>query len=147
MQLFWIIVAGFFFIAEIATTGFLLFWVGIGALLALLISLLTSNIIIQTSVFVISSIILILATKPLVNKFTKKDNFIPTNIYSITGKKGIVIEEINTNTGTGKVKVNGEIWTAFCSENQIIPINANIEIISIEGVKAYVKLIHMPEKI
>ena len=67
----WLIAAGIFFIIEIATVGFLIFWLGIGALLAMIVSFFTSNIIIQTAVFVISSTILIFATKPLVNKITK----------------------------------------------------------------------------
>jgi membrane protein implicated in regulation of membrane protease activity len=146
MSLFWIIVAGFFFIAEIATVGFLLFWVGVGALLALIVTLFTGNILIQTTVFVISSIVLILATKPLVNKFTKKDKFIPTNIYSIIGKKGIVLEEINPVLETGTVKVAGEVWSALSKENSNLPVGSEIEIVSVEGVKVFVKLIRLPEK-
>lgn len=146
MALFWIIVAGFFFIAEIATVGFLLFWVGIGATLALVTSLFTNSIIIQTVVFVISSIVLILSTKPLVNKFTKKDSTVSTNVYSLTGKKGIVLEEINSNLGKGSIKVNGETWTAICEENLIIPVNSEVEILEIKGVKALVKPIHIAEK-
>ena len=67
----WLIAAGIFFVAEIITIGFLIFWLGIGALLAMIVSFFTSNIIIQTAVFVISSTILIFTTKPLVNKITK----------------------------------------------------------------------------
>ena len=65
----WLIIAGIFFVGEIFTVGFLLFWFGIGALIALITSLITSNVIIQTVVFLISSVILLFATKPLVNKF------------------------------------------------------------------------------
>ena len=64
----WLLLAGLFFIGEMITVGFLIFWLGIGALLAMIVSFFTTNIIIQTAVFVISSIILILATKPFVKK-------------------------------------------------------------------------------
>ena len=53
----WVIIAGLFFILEMATVGFLVFWFGIGALFAMIVSLFTSNIAIQTAVFVILSII------------------------------------------------------------------------------------------
>ena len=43
----WIIIAGFCFIIEIATVGFLVFWFGIGALIAMIVSLFTTNIAIQ----------------------------------------------------------------------------------------------------
>ena len=59
MWSFWLIVAGIFFIIEMATVGFLMFWLGIGALLAMITSFLTSSIVIQTIVFVVISGILI----------------------------------------------------------------------------------------
>ena len=70
----WLIAAGVFLILEIFTMGFLVFWLSIGCLLAALISLITDSIIIQTAVFVLSSGVLILATKPLVKKFAVRDN-------------------------------------------------------------------------
>lgn len=137
----WLIAAGIFFIGEIFTAGFLIFWLGFGALLAMLVSFFTSNIIIQMTVFVLSSGLLIFATKPLVNKIAKKD-IIPTNVYSVVGKKAIVTEEINWTTGKGQIKSEGEIWSAKSTENINIPVGSEVEILSIEGVKAYVKPIN-----
>ena len=70
MWQFWLIAAGIFFVGEIITVGFLIFWLGIAALITMVVSFFTSNLIIQTAVFVISSAILIFATKPLVNKLS-----------------------------------------------------------------------------
>lgn len=134
----WLIASGVFFIIEIFTVGFLIFWLGIGALFAMLISFLTNNIIIQTTVFVISSGLLIFATKPLVNKITKKE-VIPTNVYSIVGKKGIVVEDIDWSTGTGQIKSEGEVWSAKTNEQINIPKGTEVEIESIDGVKVIVK--------
>lgn len=137
MWMFWLIVAGIFFIGEMITVGFLIFWLGVGALVALLVSLVTSNLFIQTAAFVFSSIILILATKPLTDKFSKKDT-VPTNVYTLAGKKGIVIEEINPKDGKGQIKVGGEVWSALCDESLVIPKDSEVEIVRIQGVKAYV---------
>ena len=63
MWQFWLIVSGIFFIGEIITIGFLLFWFAIGALLAMISSFFTDNLIIQTSIFVISSGLLLFFTK------------------------------------------------------------------------------------
>ena len=62
----WLIISGLFLVLEMITVGFLVFWLAIGALFAMLVSFFTSNLIIQTTVFVISSIGLIFLTKPLV---------------------------------------------------------------------------------
>lgn len=134
----WLIASGIFFICEIITVGFLVFWLGVGALVAMLVSFFTSNIIVQMSVFVISSGLLIFATRPLVNKINRKD-VVPTNVYSLIGKKAIVIEDIDWVTGKGQIKFEGETWSAKSKEQVNIPAGSEVEIVSIEGVKAFVK--------
>ena len=116
----WLIASGIFFICEIITVGFLVFWLGVGALIAMLVSFFTSNIIIQMSVFVVSSGLLIFATRPLVNKISKKD-VVPTNVYSLIGKKAIVTESIDCTTGKGQIKFEGEVWSAKSKEQINIP--------------------------
>ena len=140
----WLLIAGLFFIGEIITVGFLVFWLGVGALIAMIVSFFTPNIIIQTSVFVISSAILIPATKPFVKKFidikpTK------TNAFSIVGKKAIVINEINPINSPGQIKINGEVWSAISENEEIIPKDSQVEILQIKGVKAIVKAVKIAE--
>ena len=137
----WLIVAGVFLVLEIFTMGFLVFWLSIGCLLAALVSLVTDSIIIQTTVFVFSSGLLIFATKPLVKKFAEKDNA-KTNVYSLTGKKAIVTEDIDWSTGSGQIKFDGQVWSAKTEEQVNIPKGTEVEIEKIEGVKAYVKPIY-----
>ena len=134
----WLIIAGLFFIGEIATVGFLIFWFGVGALIAMIVSLFTSNIIIQTTIFIISSTILIFATKPFIKKFAdvKKTN---TNVYSIIGKKALVIKTIDPIHSVGQIKLNGEVWTAESENNEIIEEGSKVEVLEIKGVKAIVK--------
>jgi len=133
----WLIAAGVFLVLEIFTLGFLVFWLSIGCLLAMLISFITDSIIIQTTVFVFSSSFLIFATKPLVKKFTAKDTT-KTNVYSLAGKKAIVIEDIDWVAGTGQIKFEGQVWSAKTSEQINIAKGTEVEIEKIEGVKAFV---------
>lgn len=140
MWQFWLIVAGLFFVGEIFTLGFLIFWFGIGALFAMLVSFFTTNIIIQTTVFLITSTIFILATKPLVKKFVdvKKTN---TNVFSIIGKKALVIKDIDPIHSSGQIKLNGEVWSAETENDEIIKEGSEVEVLKINGVKAIVKLV------
>lgn len=133
----WLIAAGVFFVAEMITTGFLIFWLGIGALLAMLTSFITTSVMIQTIVFVISSCILIPLTKPLADKFTSKKS-VPTNSYSLINKHGIVTMDIDPIEGVGQVKVNGEIWSAKSENESSILKGTEIEVIKIDGVKLVV---------
>lgn len=138
MWQYWLIASGAFFIGEILTVGFLLFWFGIACLLAMVVSFFTSNIIIQMVVFLVSSVILILSTKPFVKKFINKKTIL-TNANSLIGKKAIVIKEINNLQGTGQIKIGGEIWSARNESDTTISENQEVEIIKIEGVKLIVK--------
>ena len=136
----WLIIAGVCFIVEMATVGFFVFWFGIGALLSMLVSIFCpENILLQSIVFVVSSVILLFLTKPLVDRFTRKDKKVETNAYSIIGKKGIVLQDINSTYGIGQVKISGEVWSAKSEDNDVIKKGSQIEVVKIEGVKAVVK--------
>lgn len=141
MWIFWLIAAGIFFIIEMATIGFLVFWLGIGALLAMVTSFLTDSILIQVLVFVITSTLLLIFTRPLVNKFIKVPKEVKTNAYSIIGKKGIVISNINNIEGSGQIKIDGDVWSAKSADDEDIAKDTEVEIVEIDGVKAVVKKI------
>lgn len=137
----WLIISGAFFIGEIVTVGFLLFWFGIGALITMIASFFTSNIIIQTIIFLITSTILLLITKPFVKKFTNvKDT--KTNAFSIIGKKAIVTKDIDPIQGKGQIKVGSEIWSAESKDQNKITKDTEVEIVDISGVKAIVETLN-----
>ena len=135
----WLIISGLFFIGEIITTGFLLFWPALAALISMVVSIFFPNALIeQTAVFVIASGILILCTKKFVSKYINKKT-VSTNAYSIIGKKAVVLSDIDTINGSGQVKVNGEVWSAKAEDEEIIKKGTEVEILKIDGVKLLVK--------
>ena len=140
MWQFWLVLSGICLIIESFTLGFFVFWFSIGALFALIVSLFTTNIVIQSVVFIVSSTILLLLTKPLIKNFVKTPKTKPTNVYSIIGKEGIVLESIDNLNSTGKVKVSGELWTAISDSN--IEKGETIKVLSINGVKLKVEKIN-----
>ena len=141
MWQFWLIVAGVFFIGEIFTAGFLIFWLGVAAMLTMIVSIFTANIVVQTAVFVIASGLLLFLTKPFVDKYiTKNKKSVATNAYSVIGQKGIVTKEMNsTPSSFGQVKVGEEIWTAISENSNKIEEGTEIEVVKIDGVKLIVK--------
>ncbi|MDO4283094.1 MAG: NfeD family protein [Clostridia bacterium] len=135
----WLIISGVFLLLEIFTVSFLMFWPGIGAIFAFITSLITPNIGIQIGVFTISTIILIVFTKPLTKKFFKtKDSSMNNN--AIIGKKGTVIKPIKNSQTKGQVKVDGELWSAIISDDEK-PLKEGDSIVveKIDGVKLQVK--------
>ena len=143
MWILWLIVAGFFFILEIATTGFLAMWLGVAGLITLALSFFVDNVVIQIVVFVISSVVLILLTKPLVKKFIDKKT-IPTNTDSLMGKEGIVIQTIDNIKSVGQ----GEVWSAKSfDDDKIIEKGTQVVVKDISGVKLVVEESEQTEKV
>ena len=134
----WLILAGVFFVIEAFTIGFLVFWFGIGALLAMIVSIFTDNIFLQSAVFIISSTILLFFTRPFVNRFSKNNN-VQTNAFSIIGKKGIVTQTIDPISGKGQVKDKNKKWSAKSLNDSKIEEGLEVEVVEIDGVKAVVK--------
>lgn len=132
----WLIIAGFFMILEIFTSGFLVFWFGVGSLIAMIFSIFVDNLVAQTTVFLIASTILLFLTKNLFNRVVETD--VKTNAYAIQGKTGKVTQDIDPSEGTGQVKINGEIWTAKSFDDRPILKGTEVSVEKIDGVKAIV---------
>ena len=142
MWYIWLIVAGVFFVVEIMTVGFMIFWLGVAALLACIVSLFTSNLVIQTAVFVITSAMLLLLTRPFVEKFiTKKETNVKTNAYSIIGKEAKVTKTFDEDSKIGQIKVGSEKWTAKSQNDEVLNEGDTVKIEAIDGVKAIVSKI------
>jgi len=113
----------------------------------MLTSFVCENVFVQTIVFVTSSILLILLTKPLVNKYMKNSKTIVTNSNALIDKTGIVTISIDPLEAIGQVKVNGQIWSAKSEENTIIEKDTKVKILKIDGVKLIVAPIKTEQKI
>lgn len=140
MWIIWLILCGFFFIVEIFTISFLLFWPGVAAFFAFILATLNVSTQTQITTFSILSIILILLMKPITNKVFKTTET-TTNARTVIGKSGVVLKTIDNLNCKGQVKVAGEIWSAISSTDEIIPMNSIIEVEEIDGVKVKVKKI------
>ena len=140
----WLIISGVCFILEIATVGFLVFWFGVAALITCLISLFIPNIIVQTVIFIILSVALILLSRPFAKKIGRKDNVV-TNSNAIIGKEGIVTKKIDRKLGkVGQVKILGDTWSAICDNSDLeIPVDSTVKVTKIDGVKLIVEPINI----
>ncbi len=134
---FWLILFFILMLIEILTVGLVSIWFMIGALIAFIVSYFTSSIFIQLLVFIITSILFLILTRPIVKKYFSK-KIIKTNVNKLIGETGIVIEDV-TKTNMGKVKVDGQIWSALNSSKGRIKASEEVEILSIEGVKLIVR--------
>jgi len=135
MVVWWFVLFLVFLFIELITVTLVTIWFAIGAIAALITTLFTDSIVIQTIVFLVVSIISLLISKPLVKKF-KKFDITPTNSDRVIGKIGDVTKKIGINK-YGEVKIFGTTWTA--SADEVIEVGEKVKVLSIEGVKLIVK--------
>ncbi len=142
MQWVWLALLVIFVITEIITVQIVTIWFALGALAALITSLVTDNLIIQIAVMLLVSVVSLLGTRPFVKKLMK-NKIQPTNADMYIGQEGIVTEEINNLHGTGSAKIRGSVWTARSSDDTItIPKDTKVTVDTIQGVKA---IVHVSE--
>ena len=135
MTAFWLVLFVILSLVELATVNLVSIWFAIGAIIATFVSLVTDNIMIHLAVFTITSILLLLLTKPFVKKIKRKD-VVPTNLDRVIGKIGVVTEKIEKD-GIGEVKVLGKRWSAYSDKE--IKENSKVKVLSINGVKLKVE--------
>ena len=135
MSLIWVIAFLGLLLVEFLTVGLVSIWFAVGALGALITSFITESVLIQTIVFVIVSVITLIVTKPLMNKF-KVTNFEPTNSDRVIGKVVEVTKEIKSNE-YGEVVVFGTVWLAASDKNH--KVGSKVVVQKIEGNKLIVK--------
>ena len=135
MTLFWLVLFIVLALFELATVNLVSIWFSLGALITTFVSLVTDNLMIHLAVFTISSILLLLLTKPFVKKMKKREG-VPTNLDMVIGKTGVVTEKIEKD-GIGEVKVLGKKWSAYSDKE--IEENSKVKILSINGVKLKVE--------
>ena len=136
----WLIILVISLFLEGITAGLITIWFAGGALVALVLSLIGTQLWIQITGFVVVSLILLFAARPMMSRWLKK-NQSATNIDSVIGAEAKVVEDINNIEQTGAVALQGKTWTArnVDSKADSIPVGTIVKVKSIEGVKLLIE--------
>lgn len=133
----WLILLILFLIAEGATAAVTTIWFAAGALVAMLASLLGAQLWLQVLLFLVVSVGLLLALRPLLKKYITPRKT-RTNVDSVIGSQGVVLERIDNLAGTGRVKLGGMEWSARSGSGECIEAGTVVKVEKIEGVKVFV---------
>lgn len=134
----WAIAMVLFVITEALSTGLTSVWFALGALVSLIVSFFVDSIWAQVWVFLIVSLLLLIALRPIVAKYAIQKGQEPTNFDRIIGHEAVVKEEISNLDSRGLVEVMGQKWTARSSGEDVIPAGTTVIVDRIEGVKVFV---------
>ena len=137
--IYWIIIFIVLLVIEIATLGLTTIWFAAGALVAFLVGILGFGIITQIVLFLVVSVVLLVLTRPIALKYfnNKRQS---TNVESMIGRQGVVLEDIDTIKSQGLVEVDWETWSARTDEPEgVIPKDTIVYVEGVQGVKLIVK--------
>lgn len=131
--IYWLIAVAVLLVLEILTLGLTTIWFAGGAFIAFIAGQCQAPLWIQIVLFFAVSIVLLIFTRPVVEKHLNSSRA-KTNIDSLVGKHGKVIEEIDNFNQTGKIMLNGMEWTARSAEpEKKIPVEARVEVREVKG--------------
>lgn len=125
----WLILLVAFIVAEAATATLVSIWFCAGAAAALLLSAFVPNVLAQTAVFLVVSLVCLVLMRPLVRKKDAKAA-VPTNVDRNVGQTAEVIAAVEP-ARPGRARLSGVDWAARCdvplAEGQLA------EVVAVEG--------------
>lgn len=137
MNIVWAVLAVLFLVIEACTVGLASLWFAVGAVCALIASLLGAPVWLQIVWFLLISAATLIVTRPLVKKYVNNKSQ-PTNADRLLGSTCRVTETIDNLAGTGAVRADGKVWSARTLDGQIIEEGAVVTVKEIRGVKLMV---------
>lgn len=137
-QIVWLALLIIFAVAEAATVGLTSVWFAIGSLGALVCALAGGNIWLQLGIFIVLSLVCLVALRPLAKKYLNT-RVEPTNADRVIGQEAQVTQAIDNIQGSGAVTIGGITWTARSEHDTPIPAGTMVRVLRIEGVKVIVE--------
>ena len=145
MATMWFVLLILSLVAEGATAAITTIWFAAGALVAMLASIFGAPLWLQFVLFVVVSIGLLLAFRPLLKKYITPKKA-ATNVDAVIGSQGIVTERIDNLSGTGRVKLGSLDWSARSQTGACIEAGTVVKAESVQGVKVFVSPVNVPVK-
>ncbi|HEX4946404.1 MAG TPA: NfeD family protein [Blastocatellia bacterium] len=140
MWIIWLVIAALLIAGEVATTGFFLLWFGIGAAVAALAALLgVSSLPLQIIIFLVVSILLVVASRTIFEKYLMRRNSLRTGVDSMIGEIVSVVEASRGARNEAAVKAFGSVWTAIpLADEEPLQIGESVKIDRVDGNTVYV---------
>ena len=137
-SMIWIAAAVVLAIIEGLTMGLSTIWFAAGAVVAAIFAYFGVSLTVQIFIFLIVSAILVIFTRPIVQKKLKVGKE-KTNVETVVGQTCVVMADIHPYS-VGQVKLGGQIWSAVGNgENQEIKAGEMAKVLGVEGVKLIVE--------
>jgi membrane protein implicated in regulation of membrane protease activity len=119
--------------------SFYLFPFAIGAAGAALVDLAGGATAVSWITFAVLTAVSFTIVRPIARRHVNMPPQIRTGTAALVGRTGIVTERIDNDRGLGRVRIDGEVWTARCyDEDCVIEPGKRVHVMEIRGATALV---------
>jgi membrane protein implicated in regulation of membrane protease activity len=134
----WLAAGSALLVAEMLTVNLLFASLAFSAFMAAIANALGYNMAVQGFTFGVAAILSLFILRPIALKHLKKTTpNLATNVDALVGARALALTEVNEMSG--QIKLSGETWSAR-TESGVIPTGSKVEVLSIEGATAVIKL-------
>ena len=141
MYFLWLAVTIILCVIEVSTFNLITIWFAISSLVTCILAFFGVSTTFQIWFFVILAGVLLIATKPLVDKKIKPKS-VRTDATKNIGKTAIVTEDITPDKFAGKVTLSGMEWSAVTEDGSSVYTGETVMVKEINGVKLIVEKIN-----
>jgi membrane protein implicated in regulation of membrane protease activity len=148
LPIIWLVIGVGLMIAEIFTLGFVLFWFGIGAIVAAAAGFMGAGMGLQFLLFAAVSIALTAMSRTIFLRYLpSQGEHFRTGVDSLPGKVGTVTSASKGALNESAVKVYGSTWTAYPVDDIALAEGEKVEVVEVRGSSIYVRRIRdeLPE--
>lgn len=117
-ELSWLIAGLVLLILELFTTTFFLMWIAAAAFLAAGAAYLTDPVWVEWAVFTVAGVVLLIVTRPLARSIHGTVT-LPSNVDRLVDEKAYVLQTIDNDHNTGRVRIESDEWRARSIGGQI----------------------------
>ena len=143
-EVIWLSIGVLLLFIEVATGGFWIGFFGVGAIVASIAVWfnLVETVNAQVAVFLIASVISLVVLRRQLKKWLYGKSS-PSDFSSSVGNPATVVEQIPSQ-GSGRVSYQGSTWDAESENGEILPAQAQVQIVRQDGTRLFVKSVTRP---
>ena len=130
----WFLATIIFVLLEIFIPSFVMLSIATGCFFAAWGAVFHGSPALQFILFIIGTLSGFLGVKPIMIRYAYNKKSVETNAGGLVGRIGKVTEEINPDTGTGCVGIDGDQWTARSHNGKIIPVSEKVKVVSLDSI-------------
>ncbi|MDR2106012.1 MAG: NfeD family protein [Coriobacteriales bacterium] len=136
----WLVLAAVLYVGEMLTATLFLLPFAIGATAALISSIFGAELWMQWVVFILISLIMLIALRPLAKRLTAKAAQARSGVDRLIGMTGFIIEG-NAPAGESRARIDREVWNVTTETGVHLAKDTPVRVLRIDGTHLIVEVV------